>query len=64
MISLDFVPTERPPWRPASAPSTSTMISEIAAASARLASLPSHIGLPLHESIQRMEAVAFVLNSN
>ena len=64
MISLDFLPTERPPWRPASAPPTSAMLAAIAASSARLAALPSHLGAPLRARFARGEAAAFVLNSN
>jgi hypothetical protein len=64
MLTLDFQPTERPPWRPASAPPTSAMLAAIAAASARVAALPPHLGVPLRERFARSEAVAFVLNSN
>ena len=64
MLSLDFAATERPPWRPTSAPSTSAMLTAIAAASARLAALPPHLRAPLRERITRGEAVSFVLNSN
>ena len=64
MLSLDFAPTERPPWRPAAAPSTSAMLAGIAAASARLAALPPHLAAPLRARFQRAEAVAFVQSSN
>jgi hypothetical protein len=64
MLTLDFAPTERPPWRPASAPPTSAMLAGIAAASARVAALPPHLAAPLRARFQRSEAASFVLHSN